>query len=223
MSEFNISSKKVSELVEKYEVKTNERKLKHFLKTFAFYALVLMSVYHFYASGFGTIRDILHRGIHISFVVSLVFIFYNWKKIDKNTKDFNIPYLDIIFFILTIITALYLPLLPPEILASRVGNPTSMEIFMGSILIVLTLEAARRSIGFTLPLICFFFILFAIFGPYFPGALKHGGASWIGFVNHIYITNQGIYGIAVGVMAQYVFYLYFLAFLQLGLGLDNFL
>ena len=106
MSEFNISSKKVSELVEKYEVKTNERKLKNFLKTFAFYALVLMSVYHFYASGFGTIRDILHRGIHISFVVSLVFIFYNWKKIDKNTKDFKIPYLDIIFFILTIITAL---------------------------------------------------------------------------------------------------------------------
>jgi hypothetical protein len=32
MSEFNISSKKVSELVEKYEVKTNERKLKNFLK-----------------------------------------------------------------------------------------------------------------------------------------------------------------------------------------------
>jgi TRAP-type uncharacterized transport system fused permease subunit len=156
MSKFNISSKKVSELVEKYEVKTNERKLKNFFKTFAFYALVLMSVYHFYASGFGTIRDILHRGIHISFVVSLVFIFYSWKKIDKNTKNFKIPYLDIIFFLLTIITALYLPLLPPEILASRVGNPTSMEIFMGSLLIVLTLEAARRSIGFTLPLICFF-------------------------------------------------------------------
>ena len=139
MSKFNISSKKVSELVEKYEVKTNERKLKNFLKTFTFYALVLMSVYHFYASGFGTIRDILHRGIHISFVVSLVFIFYNWKKIDKNTKDFKVPYLDIIFFIFTVVTALYLPLLPPEILASRVGNPTSMEIFMCSILIILTL------------------------------------------------------------------------------------
>ena len=49
--------------------------LKIFFKTLAFYALVLMSVYHFYASGFGTIRDILHRGIHISFVVSLVFHF----------------------------------------------------------------------------------------------------------------------------------------------------
>jgi len=221
MSEFNISSKKVSELVEKYEVKTNERKLKKFFKTFAFYALVLMSVYHFYASGFGTIRDILHRGIHISFVVGLVFIFYNWKKIDKDTKNFEIPYLDIIFFILTIITALYLPLLPPEILASRVGNPTNMEIFMGSILIVLTLEAARRSIGFTLPLICLFFILFAIFGPYFPGALKHGGASWVGFVNHIYITNQGIYGIAVGVMAQYVFLFILFGVLATRIGLGQ--
>ncbi len=111
MSEFNISPKKVSKLVEKYEVKTNERKLKNFSKTFVFYALVLMSIYHFYASGFGTIRDILHRGIHISFVVSLVFLFYNWKKIDDNTKDFKTPYIDIIFFILTITTALYLPLL----------------------------------------------------------------------------------------------------------------
>jgi TRAP transporter 4TM/12TM fusion protein len=221
MSEFNISSKKVSELVEKYEVKTNERKLKKFFKTFAFYALVLMSVYHFYASGFGTIRDILHRGIHISFVVSLVFIFYNWKKIDKNTKDFKIPYLDIIFFILTIITALYLPLLPPEILAPRVGNPTNIEIFMGSILIVLTLEAARRSIGFTLPLICLFFIFFAIFGPYFPGALKHGGSSWVGFVNHIYITNQGIYGIAVGVMALYVFLFILFGVLATRIGLGQ--
>ena len=221
MSEFNISSKKVSKLVEKYEAKTNERKLKNFIKTFAFYALVLMSVYHFYASGFGTIRDILHRGIHISFVVSLVFIFYNWKKLDKHTKDFEIPYLDIIFFILTVITALYLPLLPPEILAARVGNPTNVEIFMGSILIVLTLEAARRSIGFTLPLICLFFIFFAIFGPYFPGALKHGGTSWVGFVNHIYITNQGIYGIAVGVMAQYVFLFILFGVLATRIGLGQ--
>jgi TRAP transporter 4TM/12TM fusion protein len=92
---------------------------------------------------------------------------------------------------------------------------------MGSILIVLTLEAARRSIGFTLPLICLFFILFAIFGPYFPGALKHGGASWVGFVNHIYITNQGIYGIAVGVMAQYVFLFILFGVLATRIGLGQ--
>ena len=221
MSKFNISQKKVSDLQKRYEVKTNERELKNFLKSFAFLVLALMSVYHFYASGFGTIREILHRGIHISFVVGLVFIFYSWKKIDNSKKNFNPPFIDIILSILVVISALYLPLLPPEVLAPRVGNPENIDIIMGSFLIVLTLEAARRSIGFTLPFICVLFILFAIFGPYFPGALKHGGASWVGFVNHIYLTNQGIYGIAVGVMAQYVFLFILFGVLATRIGLGQ--
>ena len=221
MSKFNISQKTVNDLQKKYEVKTNERELKNFLKCFAILVLALMSVYHFYASGFGTIREILHRGIHISFVVGLVFIFYSWKKIDHSKKNSNTPFIDIVLSILVVISALYLPLLPPEVLASRVGNPDNIEIIMGSFLIVLTLEAARRSIGFTLPFICVLFILFAIFGPYFPGALKHGGASWVGFVNHIYITNQGIYGIAVGVMAQYVFLFILFGVLATRIGLGQ--
>ena len=221
MSQFNIPQKKVSDLKKRYEVKTNERELKNFLKSFAFLVLALMSVYHFYASGFGTIREILHRGIHISFVVGLVFIFYSWKKIDHSKKNFNTPFIDIILSILVVISALYLPLLPPEVLAPRVGNPENIDIIMGSFLIVLTLEAARRSIGFTLPFICVLFILFAIFGPYFPGALKHGGASWVGFVNHIYLTNQGIYGIAVGVMAQYVFLFILFGVLATRIGLGQ--
>ncbi len=221
MSKFSISPEKISALEEKYEINNNERKLENFLKTFAFFALVLMSIYHFYASGFGTIRDILHRGIHISFVLGLVFIFYSWKKLENDKSNYKFPYLDLIFSILAVVTALYLPLLPPEILASRVGNPTNTEVVMGSILIILTLEAARRSIGFTLPLICLIFILFALYGPYFPGALKHGGSSWVGFVNHIYITNQGIYGIAVGVMAQYVFLFILFGVLATRVGLGQ--
>ena len=128
MSKFNISQKKVSDLQKRYEVKTNERELKNFLKSFAFLVLALMSVYHFYASGFGTIREILHRGIHISFVVGLVFIFYSWKKVDHSKKNFNTPFIDIILSILVVISALYLPLLPPEVLASRVGNPENIEL-----------------------------------------------------------------------------------------------
>ena len=75
MSQFNISPEEVSKLEEKFEIKSNERKLKNFLKLLTFIALVTMSIYHFYASGFGTIRDILQRGIHISFVVGQYFYF----------------------------------------------------------------------------------------------------------------------------------------------------
>jgi TRAP-type uncharacterized transport system fused permease subunit len=186
-----------------------------------------MSLYHFWASGFGLVREVLHRGIHISYVIGLVFIVFSWKK---NTEDRinnslfsfqNVSILDYIFAILTVASALYLPLLPSEILASRVGNPELIDVVMGSILIILTLEAARRSVGPTLPIISVIFILFAIFGPYAPGALKHGGTSWLGFVNHIYITNQGVYGIAVGVMAQYVFLFILFGVLATRVGLGK--
>ena len=210
-------------LENKYDPQLSFRKLGTKINIVIITLLVSMSVYHFWASGFGLVREVLHRGIHISFVIGLVFFLFSWKR-KKNSSFFsfqNVDLIDYIFAFLAVSSALYLPLLPPEILAQRVGNPETIDVFMGSILIVLTLEATRRSVGPTLPLISIIFILFAIFGPYAPGALKHGGTSWLGFVNHIYITNQGVYGIAVGVMAQYVFLFILFGVLATRVGLGK--
>lgn len=217
----------LKKIEEKYDPQLSFRTIGPKLSFIVTAILVSMSLYHFWASGFGLVREVLHRGIHISYVIGLVFIVFSWKK---NTEDRinnslfsfqNVSILDYIFAILTVVSALYLPLLPSEILASRVGNPELIDVVMGSILIILTLEAARRSVGPTLPIISVIFILFAIFGPYAPGALKHGGTSWLGFVNHIYITNQGVYGIAVGVMAQYVFLFILFGVLATRVGLGK--
>ena len=207
----------------KYDPQLSFRKLGYKINIVIITLLVSMSVYHFWASGFGLVREVLHRGIHISFVLGLAFLLFSWKK-EKNSSFLSFQNIDLIDYILAFLavsSALYLPLLPPEILAQRVGNPETIDVFMGSILIVLTLEGARRSVGPTLPLISIIFILFAIFGPYAPGALKHGGTSWLGFVNHIYITNQGVYGIAVGVMAQYVFLFILFGVLATRVGLGK--
>jgi TRAP transporter 4TM/12TM fusion protein len=217
----------LKKIEEKYDPQLSFRTIGPKLNFIVTAILVSMSLYHFWASGFGLVREVLHRGIHISYVIGLVFILFSWKKNDEyriNNSLFsfqNVSILDYIFAILTVASALYLPLLPSEILASRVGNPELIDVVMGSILIILTLEAARRSVGPTLPIISVIFILFAIFGPYAPGALKHGGTSWLGFVNHIYITNQGVYGIAVGVMAQYVFLFILFGVLATRVGLGK--
>ena len=68
-------------------------------------------------------------------------------------------------------------------------------------LIVSLLEANRRSIGWTLPIIAITFMAYALAGPVFPGLLQRAGASWSQLVNHQYLTSQGIYGVAVGVVA----------------------
>src|SRR3546814_3736886 len=47
---------------------------------------------------------------------------------------------------------------------------------------------------------------YAIFGPSMPGILIHPGASLSQLIDHLYLTTQGIYGIALGVVATYVFH-----------------
>ena len=139
----------------KYDPQLSFRELGTKINIVIITLLVSMSVYHFWASGFGLVREVLHRGIHISFVIGLVFFLFSWKR-KKNSSFFsfqNVDAIDYIFAFLAVSSALYLPLLPPEILAQRVGNPKTIDVFMGSILIVLTLEATRRSVGPTLPLI----------------------------------------------------------------------
>ena len=111
------------DIEKKYDPQLSFRKLGPQLEIFIAAILVSMSVYHFWASGFGLVREVLHRGIHISYVIGLVFILFRWKKgnnnFEKGTFDFlkfqNIDLIDYIFAFLAVSSALYLPLLPPEI------------------------------------------------------------------------------------------------------------
>ena len=223
-----LTPEQLAEIEREYDPELAFRQTGKALTMFITTALVAMSVYHFYASGFGLIRELLHRGIHLSFVLGLVFLLFSWRRSDAGKlapptwyRFSGVSILDMVFSFLAVGASLYLPLLPPEIVAERVGNPSQGDVFMGTALLVLVLEAARRSIGPTLPIIAMIFIAFAIFGPYAPGALKHGGTSWLGLINHLYMTNQGIYGIAIGVMAQYVFLFILFGVLATRIGLGQ--
>jgi len=222
-----LTPEQLAEIERKYDPETAFRPTGKTLGFVIAGFLVAMSVYHFYASGFGLIRELLHRGIHLSFVLGLVFLLFGLRKTDPVLPPKawyrleGVPLVDIALAILGVTAAMYLPLLPPEIVSQRVGNPAPSDIFMGTALLLLVLEATRRSVGPTLPIIGLCFIAFAYFGPYMPGALKHGGSSWLGIVNHLYMTNQGIYGIALGVMAQYVFLFVLFGALAMRVGLGQ--
>ncbi|MEM9584850.1 MAG: TRAP transporter permease [Pseudomonadota bacterium] len=190
--------------------------------------LVALALYQYYASGFGLIRELLHRGIFLAFMLGLLFLLFSWRRslsTDVAPKTWwrfdGVAIVDIALAMLGVAAALYLPLLPPADVAQRVGNPAPSDIFMGTALLLLVLEATRRSVGWTLPFIACLFIVFAIFGPWMPGALKHGGANWTGLINHLYMTNQGIYGVALGVMAKYVFLFVLFGVLAMRIGLGQ--
>lgn len=223
-----LSAEELAEIERKYDPETAFRATGKLIGGVVTAALVAMSVYHFYAAGWGLIQELTHRGIHLAFVLFLVFILFSWRKTPGTEVAaptwyrFNgVAIIDLVLAVLGVGAAMYLPLLPSAEIAQRVGNPSSTDIFMGTALLLLVLEAARRSVGITLPIIAIVFILFALFGPYAPGALKHGGTSWLGLINHLYMTNQGIYGLAIGVMAKYVFLFILFGVLATRIGLGQ--
>ena len=73
--------KELEEIEKKYEPQLSFREVGKKLNIIIFILLITMSIYHFWASGFGLVREVLHRGIHISYVIGLVFLLFSWKKI----------------------------------------------------------------------------------------------------------------------------------------------
>ncbi|MBT3358699.1 MAG: TRAP transporter permease [Rhodospirillales bacterium] len=190
--------------------------------------LVAMSVYHYYASGFGLLRELVHRSIHLSFVMGLIFLVFGFTS--RNLTQIapkawyrfqGVAIIDFIFAGLAVWAVLYLPMMTPEELSNRVGNPLPIDVFMGTVLLVAVLEATRRSVGITLPIIVLIALTYAIFGQQAPGVMKHSGASWPALINHLYLTNQGIYGIAIGVVAKYVFLFVLFGVLATEIGLGR--
>ena len=132
----------------------------------------------------------------------------------------GVPLYDWLFAVAIAVSVLYVPYIFDD-LAFRVGNPTPLDTVMGSVLVVLLLDATRRAMGWPLPIIAIVFIVYALAGSWFPGLLKHSGASWSALVNHLYLTSQGIYGIAVGVVATYVFHFVLFGVLATAIGLGQ--
>lgn len=170
--------------------------------------LVILSCFHYYTAGFGLLRESTHRGFHLALVLGLIFLVFGFRR-NKTAPRFpaigQIPLYDWLLAIIAAVTSFYVPFVFND-LAFRVGDPLPVDVIFGSIMIVLTLEATRRSMGIALPIIATGFILYALYGRHAPGVLVHPGADWKGLVNHLYLTSQGIYGIAVGVVATYVFH-----------------
>jgi TRAP transporter 4TM/12TM fusion protein len=189
--------------------------------------LITLSCFHYYTAGFGLLRETTHRGVHLAFVLGLIFLVFAGSKAagDRRVRHSlaspgGIPLYDWLLGLGVAMAVLYIPY-TFEDLAFRVGNPNTYDVAFGSMLFVALLEATRRSMGWPLPIIALGFSFYALFGPIFPGLLQHAGSSWSQFINHQYLTSQGIYGVAVGVVATYVFHFVLFGVMATRIGLGQ--
>jgi TRAP transporter 4TM/12TM fusion protein len=82
---------------------------------------------------------------------------------------------------------------------------SSYDVFFGTVIFLLTLEATRRATGLGLTLVVLVFVTYNLFGDRLGGVLGHGEIGFTHFLDVMVFTTDGIFGVAVRVAATYAF------------------
>jgi TRAP transporter 4TM/12TM fusion protein len=218
--------KKAQELEEKLDHEIRFRPLLPVAGWLVAGALIALSFFHYYTAGFGLLPETLHRGIHLAFVLGLIFLVFPFGKAKPQAeparmlRPLGIGLFDWALVAAAIASSLYVPWIFED-LAFRVGNPLLADWLMGTLAIIVLIEATRRAIGWPLPIIASILMLYGMYGNHLPGLFAHPGNSWKAIVNHLYLTSQGIYGVALGVVATYVFHYVLFGVLATRIGLGR--
>lgn len=213
-----LSEEEQLEILQKYDPESNTRDLKGILKWIVFGGLLAFSIFQLYTSIGTPFTAYIQRSIHLGFALTLIFLLFPAKK-RPGVKRNKVPFYDIILSLIAIAVGLYWPLFYDD-LVFRVGRVSSMDLIIGIAAVLLTLEAARRAVGLPITIISTIFLVYAFFGPYFPGFLAHRGQDVKSLVQLMFFTTDGILGTPISVSATFIFvFLLFGAFLvKTGVG-----
>ena len=159
---------------------------------------VVMSLIHLYAA-IGIIMTQVLRGIHVMFVLFLCFLVFPSFKRFKN----RIIWYDFILALLGIAVIVYM-LADFDAFIYRSVIPNFWDKFFGIILILLVLEATRRTTGLIMPAIVIAFIVYAFVGPWLPTPWTHRGYDIDRIVGHMYMTLEGIFGVPIDVSSTFI-------------------
>ena len=211
-----LTEEQQQQLIEKYDSESNFRRLAGIMGIIVFYGLLAFSIYQLYTATYGNIPTQIHRSIHLGFGLVLIFLLF---PASKKSSRIKIVWYDYILAILGFVVGAYWPVMYNDIIA-QAGQITTLDFFVGSIAILLVLEATRRTVGLPIVIIAVAFLAYAYWGRQMPGFLIHPGVNVDTLVQSLFFTTQGILGTPIGVSATYIFlFLLFGAFLvKTGVG-----
>jgi TRAP transporter 4TM/12TM fusion protein len=200
--------RKAEQYIEQEEGASN--RLGGWLGAFVATVAVGMSLFHLYAA-YAIVPTQVLRPIHVAFVLFLSFLVF---PVSRRFRHRVMPW-DWMLGMLAIAIVAYL-IMGGDDFTDRNTRPDPWDIFFGAALILLVMEAMRRTIGWILPVICICFLLYAFLGPYLPHPWTHRGYSIGRLVGFMYMTLEGIFGVAVDVSSSLIIlFTIFGAFLQL--------
>ena len=164
---------------------------------------------------YGVLNDTEARALHLGFALFLAFL--AWPATKRSPRD-RVPWQDWVFAAAGAFAAAYMMLFYAQ-LSTRPGQPTPVDLAVAITGLVLLLEATRRSVGWPMAALATIFIGYCLLGPWLPELISHKGASFSRLMSHMWLTTEGVFGIALGVSTGTIFvYVLFGSMLDRGGG-----
>ncbi|NIZ00997.1 TRAP transporter permease [Thalassospira lucentensis] len=183
---------------------------------------IALSLFQMYAAGIEPLGLFYQRSIHLAFIMFMTFLMFPAFGGDKKRGVLG-WIIDIAFLAGAFTTGFYLSFFLDAIF-NRAGFWSETDLIIGIIATVTVLEASRRAVGLGMTVIGIVAIVYALSGPrgslpwvgeWLPGILAHRGADVDRLVGQLYLGQEGIYGLPMGVAATYIFmFVLFGAFLE---------
>ena len=159
---------------------------------------VAMSLFHLYVA-YSIVPTHALRAIHVAFVLALSFLVFPVSRRFRH----RVMWWDWLAGIAAVVVVAYM-LHGGDDFTDRNTSPDTWDIVLGVTLIVLILEAMRRTSGWVMPVVSLAFVAYALVGPWLPDPWTHKGYDVGRLVGHMYMTLEGIFGVAIDVSSSLI-------------------
>jgi len=166
--------------------------------------------FYLYTAYFGQFTPMIQRGIIL--LTCLVFCYMNTPMFKKRPRNWTFS-IDCFLALLSAISIFYLMWREMALLSIVVGTP--LDLVVGTVVLILVLEATRRTLGWALVILAMVFLSYGVLGPYMPDVVRHGGFKLDYILTWITLTPRGIFGTALYVCSTtIVLFIAFAGFLS---------
>ena len=165
---------------------------------------IALSIYHLFVAYAGSLEAHAFRSTHLALILILCFLIRPLGR-KSFTDRINAWFVvDLILILLTVATQVY-KLVDLDAYILRRGDLNQVDILLGTIYILILLEATRRTVGWAMVIIAGFFLVQTAYSDYFFGIFYGPPSDLFTIIDYIWMRENGIFGIPLMVMATYIF------------------
>ena len=139
--------------------------------------------FHIYLIFSGLVPNLISRPLHLALILPWIFLYNNETKLKL--------FINVFIVIIGMTSCLYISIFSNQLMDQYGFLENKFQLIISLILILIVLEAARRSVGWPLPIVSFVALLYGVFGEHIPGEFGHPGLPLNSFLGTLTIAEGG--------------------------------